>query len=168
MVRPGTVITPAVKEELQKRSIQVNFCEAAAAPAGSLRLVMIAARTRIDLQPLAAALQSSGIAVETHSLKCLLAATDQLAGELKQPHTLGALLTPYEAETMCLANRLPGIRAAAGRSAGQVAADAAAVGANVLVVNPKKIGSFEIGQILGEFCRGGVRACPEVLKARLG
>ena len=102
-----------------------------------------------------------------HSSKCLFDATDRLAGEVKKPNTLGLLLTPYEAEALCLANRLPGVRAIAGRDAGQVAADAAAVGANVLVVNPKKIGPFEIRQMLGEFCRGGVRPCPDVLKQRL-
>ena len=86
---------------------------------------------------------------------------------MRKPGTLGLLLTPHEAESLCLANRLPGVRAIAGREAGQVAADATAVGANVLVINPKKIGQFAIRQMLDVFCRGGVRPCPEVLKERL-
>jgi hypothetical protein len=167
LVRPGTVITPAVKEELQKRSIQVSVAEAADATPNSLRLALIAARTRIDLQPFASTLQSGGIAVETLSSKCLIETTDLLVGELKKSGTLAAIVTPYEAEAICLANRQSGVRAVAGRSAAQVAADAAAVGANAIVVNPKKVGAFEIGQILGEFCRGGLRPCPETLKAKL-
>lgn len=168
LVRPGTVITPAVKEEIGKRNIQVNFSAAATdVSGGSLKLVIIAARTKIDPQPLVAALQSAGIDVELHSSKCLFAAADQLAGEVKKRDTLGLMLTPHEAEALCLANRLPGVRAISGRAADQVAADATAVGANVLVINPKKIGSFEIRQMLGEFCRGGVRPCPEALRQRL-
>ena len=168
VVRPGAVITPAVKEEIGKRNIQVIFSAASKdVPNGPLKLVIIAARTKIDPQPLSAALRNDGIDVELHSSKCLIEATDRLAGEVKKPGTLGLLLTPHEAESLCLANRLPGVRAIAGREAGQVADDATAVGANVLVVNPKKIGPFAIRQMLGEFCRGGVRPCPGVLKGRL-
>jgi hypothetical protein len=168
LVSPGTVITPAVKDEVIKRNIQVIFQAAAsAASAGSLRLTIIAARTKIDTGPLASALQSENIEVELHSSKCLIEATDRLAGEIKKTNSLGLLLTPYEAEGLCLANKLSGVRAISGRDANQVAADATAVGANVLVVNPKKIGPFEIRQMLNEFCRGGIRPCPEVLKQRL-
>jgi hypothetical protein len=168
VVRPGTVITPAVKEELAKRNIQAIF-EAADKDGfnGTLKLAIIAARTKIDPEPLAAALKGDGIDVELHSSKCLLEATDRMAGEVQKPNTLGLMLTPYEAETLCLANRLPGTRAIAGRDAAQIAADAAAVGANVLIVNPKKIGPYAMRQIVNEFTRGGVRACPDVLKQRL-
>ena len=168
VVRPGTVITPAVKEEIGRRNIQVIISAAAKdVPNGPLKLAIIAARTKIDPQPLSAALQNDGIDVELHSSKCLIEATDRLAGEVKKPGTLGLLLTPHEAESLCLANRLPGVRAIAGRDAGQVAADATAIGATVLVINPKKIGPFAIRQMLSEFCRGGVRLCPDVLKGRL-
>ncbi len=168
VVRKGTVITPAVKEELSKRNIHVTFDAAAAGnPGGTMKLVIVAARTKIDPQPLAAALQSDGVEVELHSSKCVIEATDRLAGEVRKPGTLGLLLTPHEAESLCLANRLTGVRAIAGKDANQVAADAAAVGANVLVVNPKRIGAFAIRQMLGEFCRGGFRPCPDVLRQRL-
>jgi hypothetical protein len=168
LVSPGTVITPAVIDEVKKRNIQVIFNAAASvASAEPLKLTIIAARTKIDTTPLAAALQSEQIEVELLSSKCLIEATDRLAGEAKKPNTLGLLLTPYEAESLCLANKLSGVRAISGRDANQVAADASAVGANVLVINPKKIGPFEIRQMLNEFCRGGIRPCPDVLKQRL-
>ena len=168
VVRPGTVITPAVKEDLAKRSIQVTFSGAANdTSAGPLRLVIVAARAKIDPQPLAAALRSERIDVELHSSKCVIEATDRLAGEVAKPATLGLLLTPHEAESLCLANRHPGVRAIAGREPGQVAADAAAVGANLLVISPKTIGPYAIRQMLGEFCHGGIRPCPDIFKHRL-
>jgi hypothetical protein len=137
------------------------------ASAGRLKLAIVAARTKFDPQPLSAALQSEHIEVDLYSSKCLLEATERIAGEVKKADRLGLILTPYEAETLCLANQLPGVRAVAGREPVQVAADVAAVGANVLVVNPKKTGPYAIRQILTEYCRGGVRACPEVFKGRL-
>jgi hypothetical protein len=87
---------------------------------------------------------------------------------VKKSAMLGLILTPYEAETLCLANRKNGVRAVLGREAAQVASDAAAVGANVLVVNPKRTGPYALRQILTAFCRGGVRPCPEVLRKVLG
>jgi hypothetical protein len=168
MVRQGAVITPAVKEELSKRNIQVLTGGAAAETSGgALKVVIVAARTKIDPQPLAAALQSDGVEIELHSSKCVIESTDRLAAEVKRPGTLGVLLTPHEAESLCLANRLPGVRAIAGKEPGEVAANAAAVGANVLVIHPKKVSPFAIRQMLGEFCRGGLRPCPDVFKQRL-
>jgi hypothetical protein len=168
VVQPGTIITPAVKDEIRNRNIQVKVAAATTeAKAGPLRLVIIAARSKIDPQPLAAALGCEQIEVELHSSKCVIEATDQLAGEVKKNGTLGLLITPHEAESLCLANRLSGVRAIAGRDAGQVATDATAVGANVLVISPKTIGPYAIRQMLGEFCRSGVRPCPEALKERL-
>jgi hypothetical protein len=168
IVRPGTVITPAVKEEIGKRNIQViTNATAKDVSAGTLKLAIIAARTKFDPQPLSAAMQSEQVEVELYSSKCLIEATNRIAGEVKKSATLGLILTPYEAESLCLANRLQGVRAIAGRDAGQVAADATAVGANVLIVNPKKIGPYAIRQMLTDFCRGGVRPCPEVLKHKL-
>jgi hypothetical protein len=169
VVRPGAVITPAVKEEIAKRNIQVATDAAAKESAsGRLKMAIVVARTKFDPQPISAALQNEQIEVELFSSKCLLEATERIAGEVKKADRLGLILTPYEAETLCLANRLPGVRAVAGREPVQVAADVAAIGANVLVVNPKKTGPYAIRQIMTEYCRGGVRACPEVFKGRLG
>jgi hypothetical protein len=49
-----------------------------------------------------------------------------------------------------------------------VAADAAAVGANVLVVDPAAQGPFAMRQILRQFLRGWPRSCPGVFSERLG
>lgn len=168
VVRPGTVITPAVKEEIAERNIQVIFdATEKDVSSGTLKIAIVAAQAKIDPEPLAAALKNDGIDIDLYSSKCPIEATDRIAGEVKKPATLGLMLTPYEAESLCLANRLPGVRAIAGRDAAQVAADAAAVGANVLVVNPKKIGPYAIRQMVNEFARGGARHCPDVLKSRL-
>ena len=44
---------------------------------------------------------------------------------------------------------------------------AAAVGANLLVVDPRAGTFFQLKQMITEFCRGGVRPCPAVFRKRL-
>jgi ribose 5-phosphate isomerase RpiB len=97
-----------------------------------------------------------------------MAATDQLAGEVLKPATLGLLWTGHTAAGVCLANRHPGVRAVLATDVPGTAAAAAAVGANVLVLAPASATAFQQKQIVSEFCRGGVRPCPEALRPRLG
>jgi hypothetical protein len=132
-----------------------------------VRLLLVAAGKQPDLAPLIGALAHEGIKIAQHSLDCLIAATDLLAGEIARPHTLGLLLTRHTAAGLCLANRLPGVRAVSGTDAGTVAAATAAVGANLLVLDPAAVRPFPLKQIVLEFCRGGTRPCPEVFKERL-
>ncbi len=68
---------------------------------------------------------------------------------------------------MCLANRRAGVRAIRGAAVEAVAADAAAVGANVLIVDTSAAGFFAVRQLVGRFLRGGVRECPEVFRKQL-
>jgi hypothetical protein len=78
------------------------------------------------------------------------------------------VLTRHTAAALCLANRHPGVRAVRATDIPSTAATAAAVGANLLVANPAECTFFQLKQMLSEFCRGGVRECPEVFKERLG
>jgi hypothetical protein len=169
LVRPEAVVTPAVRDELRRRNVALAVAPKNGKPqAAGLRLVLVAARTKYDPAALATALGQGGVEVDQRSLDCLIASTDQLAAEVVKPDTLGALVTRHTAAGLCLANRHPGVRAVLGTDGPSSAAAVAAVGANVLVVNPRASTAFQLKQILGEFCRGGVRPCPEVLKKRLG
>jgi len=80
---------------------------------------------------------------------------------------LGVLLTRHAAAGLCLANRLRGVRAVTGVEAPAVAVATAAIGANLLVMNPLVGSFFQLKQMVTEFCRGGARPCPEVFRARL-
>jgi hypothetical protein len=169
VVTPQAVVTPAVRDELRRRNVGLAHSAGnEMQPAGGLRLVMIAARTKFDPATLARALGQDGVCVEQRSSDCLIASTDQLAAEVVKPGTLGALVTRHTAAGLCLANRHPGVRAVLGSDAPSATAAVAAVGANVLVVNPRAATAFQLRKMLGEFCRGGIRDCPEALKKRLG
>jgi hypothetical protein len=172
VVPPDAVVTPAVRDELRRRSVPLVRAApplaASQGAAGLPRLVLLAARTRRDPAPLAEALGREGIEVCRLSADCLVAATDKLAGEVTRPGTLGLLWTRHTAAGLCLANRHPGVRAVLAAGLPGTAAAVRAVAANVLVLDPLAATSFQQRQMVGEFCRGGVRSCPEKFKNRLG
>lgn len=167
-VNPRAVVTPSARDALRRRNIALSRAlPTAGATAKPLKLIVVAARTKMDPKLLASTLQSEGIDVQRHTTDCLLAAMDRLAGELAKSDALGLLLTPHTAAALCLANRLSGVRAVLGSDTGNVDADASAVGANLLVADPQNIGLFKLCRIAGEFFRGGIRSCPEVFRERL-
>ncbi|MCE5268256.1 MAG: hypothetical protein LLG00_10265 [Planctomycetaceae bacterium] len=168
VVGRGTIITPAVTDELARRGIVLEQADSSKkCAAARVRLAMIVARSDFDPSPLAAALVREGFVVEPSASDCLIAATDQLVKELKTPDTLAVLLSRHTAAGVCLANRQPGVRAISGVDAPSVAAAAAAVGANLLAVDPRAVNFFQLKQMIAEFGRGGVRPCPEVFKKKL-
>ncbi len=115
VVGPQAVVTPAVRDALRQRNIALSRAlPAKNSSAAPLRLVVVAARTKLDPKLLANTLQSEGIEAQCHKTDCILAATDQLAGELAKGDALGLLLTPHTAAALCLANRLAGVRAVLG------------------------------------------------------
>jgi hypothetical protein len=168
VVSPGAVITPAVRDELRRKDVSLAYTSPVAARgAAPVRLVLVAMGKQPDPTPLLGALGSEGIEVDQHGGECLIAATDQLAGEIGKPGTLGVLLTRHTAAGLCLANRQRGVRAISGTNAAAVAAATASVGANLLVLNAAAMGPFLLKQIVTEFCRGGTRPCPEAFRERL-
>ncbi len=162
------IVTPAVRDELLRRGIALGHSDACGGrPVASARLIILTIGTKFDSAALAAGLARENLKVERAASDCVIAAVDQLAAETARPDTLGVLLTPHTSAALCLANRLPGVRAVTGRDAPTAATAAAAVGANVLAIDPEMGTFFQLKQIITEFCRCGVRACPEVLCARL-
>jgi hypothetical protein len=169
VVPARSVVTPSVRDELHRRGIAlVCGSGAPATSAGAVRLVMTVLGSRFDPGPLARTIQGEGIEVDQRRAECLIAATDELAGEVGRPNTLGLILSADPAVAVCLANRHRGVRAIRAVDPTTVDADAASVGANLLVVNPASASVFQLSQMVRGFCRGGPRACPETLRERLG
>ena len=168
VVPPQAVVTPAVRDELLRRGIALGYADSANghAPA-EMRLVMIVSGADFDPAALVAVLGREGVKVECSASDCVIAATDQLAAEVARPDTLGVLLTQHVAAGLCLANRLRGVRAVTGVEAPTVTAATAAVGANLLVVDPLAGSFFPLKQMVTEFCRGRARPCPDIFRARL-
>jgi hypothetical protein len=168
LVSREAIVTPAVRDELIRRGVALEYTDAAANRPAPVRLATVTMGTDFDPASLVANLAREGLQSEHTALDCILAATDLLAGEVAKPDTLGLLLTRHTAAGVCLANRLPGVRAILGVDAASVATAAASVGANLLVANPQTGTFFQLKQMVTEFTRGGVRPCPQVFRARLG
>lgn len=169
VVAPQAVVTPAVRDELLRRNIDLVVGEAQPVAAlDKVRLFTIATGTKFDPAGLLRWLNGQGFETEAKSLDCLIATVDSLVVELAKERTLGLLLTRHTAAALCLANRVHGLRAVLGLDVAGVTRDAAAVGANLLVVDPAAAGVFRLRQLVAQFCRSGVQACPQVFSQRLG
>jgi ribose 5-phosphate isomerase RpiB len=167
LVPPRAIVTPSVRDELRRRRIVlVVGPPAAAANSGEGRLVLMAAGS-LDSAALAAALAAEGLTVDAQRSDCLIAATDRLASQLAQEKTVGLLATDHTAAGLCLANRLPGVRAVLGTSTATIVAEASSVGANLLVASPAVLGPAQLKQMAVEFCRHASHECPEVFRKRL-
>ena len=164
----GAIVTPAVQDELLRRGVTLTYAPAAqAAPANQLRLCVAVMGAKMDPALLGRTLQTLPATVQLRSFNCVIAAVDHLSAELASGDALGLLLTQYTAAGHCLAARLPGVRPILAQDPEQAAADAALVGANVLVSNPAACGLFRVKQMAARFVQGGLRACPEVFRTRL-
>ena len=168
VVPPRAVVTPSVRDALQRKNVTlVHASRATGQAASDLRLVLVAVGRRADPTVLIEALGNEPVRIERHAMDCLIEATERLAAEVVQPDTLGLLLTGHPAAGLCLANRHRGVRAVTGSDASAVSAASADVGANVLVLDPAAGSLFQLKQIVAGFCRGGARPCPEVFREQL-
>jgi hypothetical protein len=170
VVPPQAIVTPAVRDELRRRNITLAFGQKTKAVNSTVgtRLVLLVARSAMDPAGLVAQLQNEEIGVEVQTSDCLMESSDRLAAELGKGNTLCVLVTTYVPAAICLANRLAGVRAVWGSDPRQVAADTAAVGANLLVVNPTGMGLFQLKQLVSRFYGEPRHECPKVFLQRLG
>lgn len=167
VVSRQSVVTPAVRDELLRRGIALEHADTQKDRPAPVRLALMTTGTDFDPASLVAALTREGFQVERSASDCLIAAVDTLAAEVSKPDTLGVLVTPHAAAGLCLANRLARVRAVAGADAPAVAAASAAVGANLLVADPRTGSFFQLKQAITEFARAGVRPCPDVFRKKL-
>ena len=167
VVATGAVVTPSVRDELARRAIGLVRADPQSAAIERPPVLVISMDSPLDAALVVEALRGEGYAVESRHGECLIRAVDELAKEVAGRRSLGVLLTRHAAAAVCLANRQAGVRAIRGATPEAVAADAAAVGANVLVVDTSAAGFFAVRQVIGRFLRGGVRECPEVFRKQL-
>jgi hypothetical protein len=168
VVSREAIVTPAVRDELLRRGIALEFAKSPGGAPATIRLSLMTSGIDFDATTLIAALTREGFQATQSNSDCLIAAGDQLAEQLRQGDALAVLLTRHAAAGLCLANRRAGVRAVGGIEAPAVAAASAAVGANLLVVDPRAGTFFQLKQAITEFARGGLRPCPEVFRKRLG
>jgi len=167
LVAPGALVTPSVRDELRRRGIALvqesaaNKTKPAAAP-----VLLVIGRTGHSPDMAMQMLQQEGIDARSESTDCLIEAAGKLAAAVAAG-SLGLMWTRHTAIGLCLANRRKEIRAVLAAGVKATAAAVAAVGANVLVIDPSIGTMYEKNQVVRDFCLGGICDCPEALKKGL-
>lgn len=157
----GAVITPAVRDVLRQRQIDVGYAvPAKTALRARLPLAVGTAETNYDAANLIQAIVREGTTVERLAKTGLVQVVRELGDEAAKGGKLGLLLTSEAAAALCLANRRPGVRAVAATSVVATLRAVRSVGANMLVVDPAGRGAFEMQRIVSQFVAGGPYACP--------
>ncbi len=168
LVAAGSLVTPSVCDELRRKGITlVRGSENKQLRQPRPNVLLVVGRTGHDPVASVQTLTQAGFEVHIEKLDCLIASTDILAATVAKRQSLGLLWTRHTAAGLCLANRHAGVRAVLATNVAGTTAAVAAVGANILVVDPTIGTPYEKKQILRNFCLGGIRECPEALKEKL-
>lgn len=166
LVRRQAVVTPAVRDELRKRNIHLEFVDQKApCPASSqwlLAMDNVVATTTSGWETV-----GIGEQLKSTSRQTLAEFLRELAFRILSERKLGVLISPRPAAAACLANRRPGIRAALGCDARQVSEAMKNLSPNLLVLDSQNKSIFSHKAIVAEFLRGGWRECPAELKNEL-
>ena len=169
VVSQGAIVTPAVRDMLREEGLALETgATNGHAAKSSVRLAAITMGTPFDPTPLLTMLRSDGLDIENTNKDCLIESVGELAQAVGSADTLGLLLTKYVPAALCLANRREGVRAVTATTAEETEKAARSVGANLLVIDPRKAGGItQMKMAVRAFCSGGIRACPDVFAALL-
>jgi ribose 5-phosphate isomerase RpiB len=159
------VITPAVRDELRRQNVTLVRCDASPRASETRDELWIGvAANNFNPAALIQAMDHSGITVgqvgNGDVQGQLLETTQQLVTRIRGHQQRTVLLTTEPAVALCVANRSRGVRAALGTDVASVSAAVAAIGSNLLVVDPTARSVYELRSMLQEFHRGGQRDCP--------
>ncbi|GAB6185202.1 hypothetical protein [Thermopirellula anaerolimosa] len=178
LVRPGAILTPAVRDLLRQQGIVVTYgpVSTSVRPAGGpgtetsggtadRAMPVILVTRRISPAQVSGLFRAGDVRVVPEELDCMVRASQRAAETVRRPGGRAVIVTSHVAAGVCLANRLEGVRAVAGRRPNDVTIDAAAVGANVLVADARQ-GVFQIKRMIAEFARSPLQ-CPEAFARHL-
>lgn len=169
VVPPKAVITPAVRDVLAERRIQLARAAMSAGgdtKNGGAGVTVLLLGSRVSEEQIQRLFTGAAVTPQCERYDCLIRATDRAAEGIRSgARTI--IVTQHLAPAVCLANRHAGVRAVAGRDAPTLASDAAAVGANVAVIDPSA-GLFALKRSALAFLEQGPWECPEAFRERLG
>lgn len=169
-VPPRAVVTPSVRDLLRQRGIALartggGAANGAATPARRPLVVGVAAEA-MNLAALWQSLAAAAIAYEQVPRVGLVTVVVELTDRLARGGERGLLVTDQVTAALCLANRNRGVRAAVGGDRATVDEAMQAVGANLLVLDPRGKSTFHLRGALERFAKGA-GDCPEWLAGRL-
>jgi ribose 5-phosphate isomerase RpiB len=152
IVDKKAVVTPALREELSRRNIVIE--RGGSRPGTNPHFAVSVIRFMADHAP---ALHGLGLAedVQANNLSVL---TNAVQTQLASGNRHVIVLTPKTSVVLCMLNRLPQVRAATAQTVEAVKGACQEIAANVLVVNPAKLGRVQLAGLLRAFENEGLRA----------
>ena len=167
IVPEKAVITPAVRDEIRRRQIEIVTENAIPnAPNGSTKLKVWLAFHAQKKEPTAILdYLAKNYEFEKAAFECVLetmrAASEILRAETNQTSCI--VLSEYSAAAVCVANRNENIRAVLGTEPNTLKIDAEQIGANLLVIDPTRSGLYKTQAMVKSFLADGVRKVPKYL-----
>jgi len=169
-VGPRAVVTPAVRDLLRQRKIELVRDEAVARRTGSNDVatkpniaVAVAAKSYAAGR-LVERIRRDGYAVQQLAQAGLAAAVRELGDEAAKGGTRGLLITEDADLAVIALNRTRGVRAIAGEDVAATARATGAVGANVLVVDPQRKNDFLIERLTKVWLTAKPTTCDATLE----
>ncbi len=166
VVSPRAVITPSARDLLKEKNITLVRSLRSATPT-TLRVALATTNTKFDVSGIVRSLREHRVEVEQLASVGVAEVTKEVAEEVGKSGKFGVLITSEITQTLCIANRQRGVRAAMANTRGDVNEIIKAVGANFIIVDPNRRSQFEVQRIVEAFCLAGSRQCPTELKSSL-
>ncbi|MBI3468817.1 MAG: hypothetical protein HY000_37920 [Planctomycetes bacterium] len=157
VVPPRAVITPAARDLLRQRGVDVAY--ALPRSGTKRRLAVGSSKDGRDPAALIQRLKAEGIEVERVANTGLGEMVAEVADLVARSAHLGLVWTAHTTAALCLANRHHGVRAVCGADATILQQAIQAVGANVLIIRPGSLSDFQLRRLMSEFCNG-TPTCP--------
>ncbi len=188
LVPVSSLVTPAVRDELRKRQVELvrSGSTNPPAPESASRGRRSAGDETTTLTPVADTGLVVGVVVGTQdpavliktvcadlgNVSCVTGSSlpevvQKVSQAIAGQRRSAVLLTNRPAAAVCVANRRRGVRATWGWSAAAAVEATQTMGANLLVVDPAAHNVFQVRRMIREFVQAGVCDCPTELQAAL-
>ena len=169
VVPEKAVITPAVRDEIRRRQIEIVTENAIPnTPNSSAKLkVWLALHAQKKEPTVILDYLAKNYEFEKTAFECVLE-TMQAASEILRAETNRTsciVLSEYSAAAVCVANRKENIRAVLGTEPNTLKIDAEQIGANLLVIDPIRSGLYKTQAMVKSFLADGVRKVPKYLES---
>lgn len=163
VVGQRAVITPSVRDELQKNNIRLerrepNHDAATVANSTNLTVVRCAAASDAAARTMTALSLPNGAAEQRCS--DLPTAVSYSMNAVQNSGDGSVLITDQSLAAVCLLNRSPQVRAAPARTMDDVREAVSAIGVNVLVVDPRRMTANQWNVIVDTFRKDWPHPCP--------
>lgn len=159
VVGPRAIVTPSVRDELDKRHIRLEREPMDGTPACAGSLTVVRCPRAADAARADSTLPLPADAAEHHRPD-LAAAVAEATGSVSDASQVAVIVTDLVVAATCLLNRTPHVRAAQVRTVEETRHAIAAIGANVLVIDPRDTTANRWSAIVKEFCKDLPRNCP--------